>query len=69
MAKGLQTTARPDLIEDGASPSPERGNAIDQTHDLHPEVLAFARWFAEWLLRRGCSLVAAAEGRKDSKAA
>jgi len=61
MPQGLQTSARPDLIEDDTVSASERRNAIDQADDFHPEVLAFARWFAEWWFRRGCSLVAAAE--------
>ena len=69
MQKSLRTTARPGLSEDGAAPSPKRGNALEQTDDLHPEVLAFARWFAEWWLRRGCDLLAAADASEDREAA
>jgi hypothetical protein len=69
MQKRLRTTARPGLIEDDAAPSFERGNALEQTDELHPEVLAFARWFAEWWLRRGCDLAAAVEADTDCRAA
>ena len=66
--KELRTTVRPDLIEEGTLPSLERRNAVDQADDFHPEVLAFARWFAEWWLRRGCDL-AAADAGDDSDSA
>ena len=69
MQKGLRSPARPALIEDGTATSLKRGNAIDQADDLHPEVLAFARWFADWWLRRGCDLLAAAEGAEGRRAA
>ena len=36
-------------------------------HQTEGEVLAFARWFAEWWLRRGCDLAANAD--KDRGAA
>jgi len=65
----LRTPARPGLIEDAAAPSFERRNALEQTDELHPEVLAFARWFAEWWLRRGCDLLAAADASEDREAA
>jgi hypothetical protein len=69
MEKRLRTPAGRGLIEDGAAPCPERGNALEQADELHPEVLAFARWFVEWWLRRGCDLLAAAEADDDREAA
>jgi hypothetical protein len=43
------------LIEDGGAPRRERSKYTDeQTEELHPEVEAFARWFADWWLRRRC---------------
>lgn len=50
----LRSATDPDLIEDGAAPSAERKNANEQTEELHLEVEAFARWFADWWLRRRC---------------
>ena len=69
MQKRLRPTGRHGLIEDPVVPGPERGNALEQADELHPEVIAFARWFAEWWLRRGCELLAAAEAGEDSRAA
>jgi hypothetical protein len=34
------------------------GEADAETTQLHPEVVEFARWFADWWLRRGRHLVA-----------
>jgi hypothetical protein len=69
MQKRLRTAARPGQIEEGAESSLEKENAIEQADELHPELLAFARWFAEWWLRRGCELLAAAEADEDRRAA
>jgi hypothetical protein len=69
MQKRLQTAGCPGQIEDGAEHAMERRNAIEQADELHPEVLAFARWFAEWWLRRGCDLLATAEANEDRRAA
>ncbi|MGI8420782.1 MAG: hypothetical protein ACR2MU_00730, partial [Gaiellaceae bacterium] len=69
MQHRLRATASPGLIEDCAVSNLERGNPLEQSDELHPEVIAFARWFAEWWLRRGCELLAAAEADEDREAA
>jgi hypothetical protein len=55
MPPRLRTASDPALIEDGAAPSVERKNAHEPTQELHPEVEVFARWFADWWLRRRCA--------------
>jgi hypothetical protein len=60
----LRPATDPGLIEDGAAPSAERKNADEQTEELHPEVAAFARWFADWWLRRRCGEAIDAQRRR-----
>jgi hypothetical protein len=54
----------PALIEDGDAPSRERKKQRhEHTEELHPEVEAFARWFADWWLRRRCGEAIEAQQR------
>jgi hypothetical protein len=69
MEKQLRTVGGLGHIEDGAERDMERGTALEQADELHPEILAFARWFVEWWLRRGCDLLTAAEADDDRRAA
>lgn len=65
MPSRLRPAVDPALIEDGAAPSRERKkNAHEQTKELHPEVEAFARWFADWWLRRRCGEAIEAQRRR-----
>ena len=41
------------------------GEADAETAQLHPEVVEFVRWFADWWLRRGRQLVA--QQRQDEE--
>jgi hypothetical protein len=64
MPSRLRPATNPGLIEDGAAPSRERKqHAYEQTEELHPEVEAFARWFADWWLRRRCGEAIQAQQR------
>lgn len=65
MPSRLRRAIDPALIEDGAAPSREgTNNAHEQTQRLHPEVEAFARWFADWWLRRRCGEAIEAQRRR-----
>lgn len=44
------------------------GEADADIPHLHPEVEAFARWFADWWLRRGRQLVAERKQREQEEA-
>jgi hypothetical protein len=44
------------------------GEADADIPQLHPEVEAFARWFADWWLRRGRQLVAERKEREQEEA-
>ena len=44
------------------------GEADADIAQLHPEVDAFARWFADWWLRRGRQLVAERKKREQEEA-
>lgn len=65
MPSRLRRAIDPALIEDGAALSREgRENVDEQTERLHPEVEAFARWFADWWLRRRCGEAIEAQRRR-----
>jgi hypothetical protein len=65
MPSRLRPATDPALIEDGAASGRERKkNAHDQTEELHPEVEVFARWFADWWLRRRCGEAIEAQRRR-----
>jgi hypothetical protein len=48
-------------MDDQPGPRALGGDLDEGTPELHPEVLAFARWFVDWWLRRGLRLVLEAE--------
>jgi hypothetical protein len=65
MPSRLRRATDPGLIEDGTAPNRERkNNADEQTEKLHPEVEVFARWFADWWLRRRCGEAIEAQRRR-----
>jgi hypothetical protein len=51
----LRSSPKAGLI-DGSDPR-HQGEPDEQQPACHPEVAEFARWFADWWLRRGHSLV------------
>jgi hypothetical protein len=44
-------------MDDPRRPRAVGGEADGETARIHPEVIEFARWFADWWLRRGRKLV------------
>jgi hypothetical protein len=48
-------------MDDQLSPRARGGDLDEGAPELHPEVVAFARWFVDWWLRRGLRLVLEAE--------
>lgn len=48
-------------MDDPPSPRGRGGEADEAIPQLHPEVVAFTRWFVDWWLRRGLRLVLEAE--------
>ena len=54
----LTRAGRAGLIEESPGHVPMGGWDADEDPPLHPEVVDFARWFADWWLRRGRLLFA-----------
>jgi hypothetical protein len=54
-------------MDDPPSPRDLGGEANAVPSQLHPEVEAFARWFADWWLRRGRQLVAERKKREQEE--
>ncbi len=63
------TSRRPHghMVDSGTT-SPIGGEADAENPQLHPEVEAFVRWFADWWLRRGRELVAERKKREQEEA-
>jgi hypothetical protein len=53
----LRSSPKAGLIDRAPDPSHQGEPDDEQQPACHPEVAEFARWFADWWLRRGHSLV------------
>jgi hypothetical protein len=54
-------------MDDPPSPRRRGGEADEAIPQLHPEVVAFARWFVDWWLRRGLRLVLETEAEEGGR--
>jgi hypothetical protein len=52
-------------MDDPLSPNARGGDPDEGAPEFHPEVVAFARWFVDWWLRRGLRLVLEAEAEAE----
>jgi hypothetical protein len=50
-SRHLRSAPGTGLIDDSPSGPPD--DERERQQDIHPEIEAFARWFADWWLRRG----------------
>ena len=51
-------------MDDQLSPRARGGDPDEGAPEFHPEIVAFARWFVDWWLRRGLRLVLEAEAEE-----
>ena len=54
-------------MDDANEPRAGGGDADADVPQLHPEVVEFARWFADWWLRRGRQLVSERKQREEKR--